>query len=149
MITIDAFIHRSIRHWASRPRGRNEGCLLLPSQVRLRRRREILLFDNISEASTIGGYSCMRRAPLAERTLLPCVGPKSQTPNAVILHPSSKKELALSLFPEALEAKYVLKKPTRHLSMMGVHSCDSTFGVSRSDDDRDRPWRGCPDLRPD
>ena len=50
--------------------------LLAPSQVRLRpdrRLREILLFDNISEASTIGGYSCMRRSPLAERTLLPCV----------------------------------------------------------------------------
>ena len=120
--------------------------LLAPSQVRLRRLQEILLFDNISEASTIGGYSCMRRSPLAERTPLPCVGrPKSQTPNAVILHPSSEKELALSS-PRLWKRRSTCSKNQHGTSRsvkIGVHS---PFGVSRR---RSRPWRGCPDLRPD
>ena len=110
--------------------------LLAPSQVRLRRLQEILLFDNISEASTIGGYSCMRRSPLAERTPLPCVC-WAEKPNSERGHsPSLFQKGARSLSSPRLWKRRTSSKRTcsknQHDTFrsvkIGVHS---PFGVSR------------------
>ena len=145
MIIIDAFIHRSIRHWASRPRGRNEGCLLLPKFDFGASRRSYYLITSARRARSAGIRACGGRRLLNVPCFRVLGRPKSQTPNAVILHPSSEKELALSS-PRLWKRRSTCSKNQHGTSRsvkIGVHS---PFGVSRR---RSRPWRGCPDLRPD
>ena len=115
MIIIDAFIHRSIRHWASRPRGVNEGCLLLPKFDFGASRRSYYLITSARRARSAGIRACGGRRLLNVPRFRVCWAEK---PNSERGHsPSLFQKGARSLFPEALEATYVLKKPTRHFSI--------------------------------